>query len=168
MWPNLCLEPEINTMCRVWQAKHNRPALVTLPRCRHSGMNAAFRTLFNGSDGIHPAYAAYFGSPPPFQPAPLDPGSFPSTCANCRVPLSRQVGDWCVICWRLVNHQSMGPLESVGAWLDGMVFGPERLAWGWHDNCAVAVGSKCGFSLKRRPHGTVPEHVTVDPRLSHR
>ena len=22
------------------------------------------------------------------------------------------------------------PLESVGAWPDGMVFGPERLAWG--------------------------------------
>ena len=52
MWPNLCLEPEINTMCRVGRARHNRPASVTLPRCGHSGVSAAFCTPFNGPVGI--------------------------------------------------------------------------------------------------------------------
>ena len=45
--------------------------------------------------------------PPPFQPTPFDPELFPSTCANCRVPLSRQIGAWCVICRRLANYRCM-------------------------------------------------------------
>ena len=54
MWPNLCLEREINTMCSVGRVRHSRPASVTLPWCGHSGMSAAFCTLFNGSVGIRP------------------------------------------------------------------------------------------------------------------
>ena len=83
MWLNLCLEPEINTMCRVGRARHDRPASVTLPWCGHSGMNAAFCTLFNGSDGIHPAYAAYFGPFSTFQPALSSLGlSSKKKCSN--------------------------------------------------------------------------------------
>ena len=69
MWLNLCLEPEINTICRVGQARHDRPAPVAPPWCGHFGVNAAFCTLFNGYIGTHPAYAAYFGPFSMFQPA---------------------------------------------------------------------------------------------------
>ena len=61
IWPDPCLEPESRVRCRGGRARHGCPASVTLTWCRHSGVNAAFCTLFNGSDGIHLAYAAYFG-----------------------------------------------------------------------------------------------------------
>ena len=43
----------------------------------------------NGSDGIHLAYAAYFGPFSPLQLALFNLGSFSSTYAGCRIPLSR-------------------------------------------------------------------------------
>ena len=41
-------------------------------------------TLFNGSDGIHLAYAAYFGPFSPFQLTLFNLGSFSPTYANVR------------------------------------------------------------------------------------
>ena len=122
-----------------------------------------------GSVGIRIAYSACFGPSLPRSNLHRSIlGRFLQQYANCRVPVSRQVGDWCAICRRLVNHRSMDSLESVGAWPDGMVFGPERLAWGWHGNCAVAVGSGHG---RRFTGGTaaqnVPEQATVGSRAGH-
>ena len=51
------LDPEINTVCRVSRAGQRCPAPVTLSLCGYSGVNAAFCTLFNGSDGIHLAFS---------------------------------------------------------------------------------------------------------------
>ena len=64
--------------CHVCRVGQRCPASVTLPWCGHSGVNAAFCTLFNGSDGIHLAYAAYFGPFPPFQLALFNPRLFSS------------------------------------------------------------------------------------------
>ena len=79
-----------------------------------------------GSDGIHLAYAAYFG---PFLPHSNLHRSilsrFRQQCANCRVPLSRQVGNWCVICRRQANYRSMDSLGKRRGMADDMVFGPE-------------------------------------------
>ena len=52
MWLDPCLEPEMHVRCRVRRVWHDRPAPVTLSWCGHSGVNAAFCTLFNGSVGI--------------------------------------------------------------------------------------------------------------------
>ena len=54
----------MHARCHVCRVGQRCPASVTLSWCGHSGVNAAFCTLFNGSDGIHLAYAAYFGSFP--------------------------------------------------------------------------------------------------------
>ena len=67
--PDPCLEPEMLARCHVCRVGQRCTAPVTLPWCGHSGVNAAFCTLFNGYDGIHLAYAAYFGSFSTFQPA---------------------------------------------------------------------------------------------------
>ena len=47
-------------------------------------MNAAFVCYFNGSVGIHLAYAAYFGPFHPFQLTLFNLGSFSSIYANVR------------------------------------------------------------------------------------
>ena len=49
IWPDPCLEPEMLARCRVCRAGQRCPAPVTLPWRKHSGVNAAFCTLFNGS-----------------------------------------------------------------------------------------------------------------------
>ena len=49
MWPDPCLEPEMHARCCVRQVWHGRPTSVMVPRCGHSGVNAAFCTLLNGS-----------------------------------------------------------------------------------------------------------------------
>ena len=64
--PDPCLEPEMHARCHVCRVGQRCPASVTLSWCGHSGANAAFCTLFNGSDGIRIPYAACFGSFPPF------------------------------------------------------------------------------------------------------
>ena len=73
----------------------------------------------------HSVCGLFWIPPPPFQPTPFDPEPFSSTCANCRVPLSQQIGDWCVICWRLANYQSVNSLGKRRGMAGGMVFGPE-------------------------------------------
>ena len=132
--------------CHVCRAGHRCPASVTLPWCEHSGMNAAFCTLFNGSDGIHPAYSAHFG--PFLSRSNLHRsilGRFLQQYANCRAPVSRQAGDWCAICRRLVNHRSMDSL------------GKCRSMAGWHGfwtrtACmGVARQLRCGSRLRARP-----------------
>ena len=83
VWPDPCLEPEMLARCRVRRARHGRPAPVAPPWCEHSGVNAAFCTLFNGSGKNHLAYAAYFGPFSTFQPALSSLGlSSKKKCSN--------------------------------------------------------------------------------------
>ena len=102
-----------------------------------------------GSVGIHPAYSAYFGPSLPRSNLHRSIlGRFLQQYANCRVPVSRQAGDWCVICRRLVNHRSMDSL------------GKCRSMAGWHGfwtrtACmGVAWQLRCGSRLRARspPH----------------
>ena len=80
----------MHARCHVCRVGQRCPASVTLPWCGHSGVNAAFCTLFNGSDGIHPAYAAYFGPFSTFQLALFNLGSFSSTYHGT----ARTGGNW--------------------------------------------------------------------------
>ena len=54
IWPDPCLEPEMLARCHVCRVGQRCPASVTLPWCGHSGVNAIFCTLFNGSVKIRP------------------------------------------------------------------------------------------------------------------
>ena len=138
------------------------------------GLRRRFRAFLppaaqDGSVEIRIAYSACFGPSLPRSNLHCSIlGRFLQQYANCRVPLSRQVGDWCVICRRLVNHRSMGSLESVGAWPDGMVFGLDRLAW---DGMATALWQSVPGAivtrLDGRPRRTVPGRVMVNPQISH-
>ena len=60
-----CSEPMPCARCSGGRSRRCGYGALISSRCWHSGVNAAFCTLFNGSDGIHLAYAAYFG---PFSP----------------------------------------------------------------------------------------------------
>ena len=73
----------MHARCHVCRVGQRCPASVTLPWCGHSGVNAAFCTLFNGSGKNHLAYAAYFGPFSTFQPALSSLGlSSKKKCSN--------------------------------------------------------------------------------------
>ena len=76
----------MNTRCHVCRVEQRCSASVTLLWCGHSGVNAAFCTLLNGSDGIHIPYSAYFR---PSRPAPSGAGPPPQARLPCGPPSVR-------------------------------------------------------------------------------
>ena len=74
-----------------------------------------------GSVGIRIAYSACFGPSIPRSNLHRSIlGRFLQQYANCRIPVSRQAGDWCGICRRMANYRSMDSL------------GKRRSMAGWH------------------------------------
>ena len=70
--PDPCLEPEMLAKCHVCRVGQRCPTSVTLPWCWHSGVNAIFCTLFNGSAGTCMPDSGRFGLlPPPSAEAPI-------------------------------------------------------------------------------------------------